>query len=59
MEVHKRYIAVLGDPAIQTAFHSDEAQNISANYKNIVFLENKDGYLTNMLQDSGGHLPIP
>lgn len=50
VEVHKRYIAVLGDPAIQTAFHSDEAQNISANYKNIVFLENKDGYLTNMLQ---------
>ena len=33
VEVHKRYIAVLGDPAIQTAFHSDEAQNISANYK--------------------------
>ena len=39
VEVHKRYIAVLGDPAIQTAFHSDEAQNISANYKNIVFLQ--------------------
>lgn len=50
VEVHKRYIAILGDSDIQTAFKSDEAYNISANYRNTVFLESKDGYLTNMLQ---------
>lgn len=50
VEVHKRFIAILGDSDIRTAFKSDEAYNISANYRNTVFLESKDGYLTNMLQ---------
>lgn len=49
-EVHKRYIAILGDADIKEAFQSEDAKNLSANYPNTVFLENSDGYLTTMLQ---------
>lgn len=49
-EVHRRYIAILGDSGIREAFQSEDAKNISANYPNTVFLEETDGYLTTMLQ---------
>lgn len=42
-DIHSRLIAYLGDQDIKNRFLAD------TRYRNVVFLEEKDGYLTNML----------
>ena len=50
-EVHKRYIAILGDPEIQKIFQNTTGESFS----NTIFLEeDAEGYLTNMLQGFRG-----
>ena len=45
-DLHSRIIAYLGDDKIEKSFQEDTS---GVSYKNVVFLKEQDGYLTNML----------